>query len=82
MRYSRIVVVAALAASVSAVPLGSRTLVAADAITRSISDLTERDVAFDLAHDRTYYVRRDPEGSKIVAPDLGVKGAAEVPPSD
>lgn len=71
MRCSWIFAVAALAAGVSAVPLGSRTLVAADAITSSIGDLTERDLALDLAHDRNYYVRRDadPPGDPEIDPE-------------
>lgn len=60
MLYSRIVAVAALASSVSALPLSSRTIVAAsDVITISVDDMMKRDLALDLANDKSYYSRRD-----------------------
>lgn len=52
--------VAALAITVSTLPLSSRTIVASsDVITIPVGDLTKRDLALDLANDRSYYSRRD-----------------------
>lgn len=59
MHYIKPVALVALAAiGVSALPLGSRGLVTADTIPRSVNDLVNRNYALDVPNDKKYHGRQ------------------------